>query len=695
MKLVIVESPTKAKTISKFLGKEYQVESSYGHIRDLPKSKLGIDPENNFEPQYVIPRKAQPRVTALKKAAKKSDGVILATDEDREGEAIAWHLEKALGLVESAKKTERIVFHEITESAITEALQSPRTVNMDLVNAQQARRVLDRLVGYKLSPFLWKKISRGLSAGRVQSVALRLIADREAEIAAFKPEEYWTIAANLKGDGGEFEAQLAKIEGETLDKLGIHNEERSSEIVRDLENAKYAIQLLEKKEVKKNPPPPFTTSTLQQTAAKRLGMSSKKTMFLAQQLYENGHITYMRTDSVNLSAEALTKAASWINENLGDSYSLPAPRAFKNKSRLAQEAHEAIRPTNPHTTPDSLSLSKDEHRLYDLIWRRFIGSQLPPAQFSAVHVEVSADSKKSYLLTANGSMLTFDGFLKIWPVKFEDKELPPLKEKESLELVNVNPDQHFTEPPPRYNEASLIKTLEASGIGRPSTYAPTISVIVTRNYVEKNQGRFYPTEMGTLVNKVLTENFPEIVDIAFTAKMEDELDEVAGGKLAWQQSIRDFYEPFAKHLAQKYETVSKDDIAPDEKTDQICEKCGKPMMIKFGRFGKFLACSGFPDCKNTKSLKEPPKSSGVKCAKCLASEDRRENPGDLIERRVRKGRARGKIFWGCSRYPDCDFAVWIDPVKEPPVYDPVAEAEKKAKPYARKKSTKEAKETSE
>ncbi len=680
-KLVIVESPTKARTIGKFLGAEYVVESSYGHIRDLPKSALGVDVEHDFEPKYVIPRKAQPRVTALKKAAQKSSSVILATDEDREGEAIAWHLSQALGLGTQSSKlktqnsVERIVFHEITEHAIGEALKHPRTLDMNLVNAQQARRVLDRIVGYKLSPFLWKKVVRGLSAGRVQSVALRLIADREAEIQGFKPQEYWTIAAELKAKTGTFTAELAAIGGTPLEKFGIPDGDRAKHIAGELKNAAYEVTLLESKDVKKNPPAPFITSTLQQTAAKRLGMSSKKTMYLAQQLYENGHITYMRTDSVSLAPEAIRAAGAWIEENLGKTYTLPGGRKFKSTSRLAQEAHEAIRPTNPKTAPDMLSLDRDEQRLYDLIWRRFIASQMPPALTHTVRVEVGAsrDGKKdAYLLAANGSTLQFDGYLKIWPVKLEEKELPELKKDEELSLITVEPAQHFTEPPPRYNEASLIKTMEQYGIGRPSTYAPTISVILARNYVEKQQGRFIPTEIGTLVNKVLTENFPEIVDIEFTAKMEGQLDQVAEGKEEWRKVMKDFYGPFATHLAEKYETVLKKDVMPDETTDEKCEKCGKPMIIKFGRFGKFMACSGFPDCKNTKTLKEPPKSSGVKCPKCLTSDERKQDPGELLERRVRKGRARGKLFWGCGKYPACDFAVWTDPTKEPPVYDPNA-----------------------
>lgn len=672
MKLIIVESPTKAKTISQFVGKEYVVESSYGHVRDLPKSKLGIDIEKNFELQYITPRKSQKTVTKLKKTAAKAESLILATDEDREGEAIAWHIARILDADpegSAAKKPiQRIVFHEITESAIQDALGHPRTIDMNMVNAQQARRVLDRLVGYKLSPFLWKKISRGLSAGRVQSVALRLIAEREEEIKSFKPEEYWSIDASLKTNGGDtFLASLSKIGEKPVEKLDLKTEKEVREIAQELERADYSLSKIEKKEMRKNPLPPFITSTLQQTAAQRLGFSSKKTMFLAQNLYENGHITYMRTDSVNLSKEALDRAEQWIKGNLGKEYQTDMPRVFKSKSRLAQEAHEAIRPTDVSREPSELkeALEKDQARLYELIWRRFLASQLPPAIFDATRLEITAEQKKNratYVLAAHGNTLRFDGFLNIWPTKFEEKELPPISKDETLSLLEVKPEQHFTEPPPRYNEASLIKTLEKHGIGRPSTYAPIISVIQERNYVEKNQGRFYPTEIGSIVNKVLTENFPQIVDIQFTAKMEEELDHIAEGEEEWQKVIGEFYGPFAKHLEEKYESVSKQDLV-NETTDEKCEKCGKPMVIKFGRFGKFMACSGFPECRNTKALKNPPKQIGMKCPKCLEAPERKENPGEVIERRVnKKGRARGKIFWGCSRYPDCDFSSWTNPL---------------------------------
>lgn len=677
MNLVIVESPTKAKTISKFLGSKYKVESSFGHVRDLPKSKLGVDLEKNFEPQYIIPKKAQKNVTALKKLAAKADEIILATDEDREGEAIAWHLTYALGLNSQPQKLDsdhsdisvnsdrikRIVFHEITKTAIDEAVANPRQIDERLVNAQQARRVLDRLVGYKLSPFLWKKVVRGLSAGRVQSVALRLIVEREEEIKSFKPDEYWTIQAEFETEKKEkFEANLAKINEESISKLGIKTQSEAEKIKEDLEKSKYSISKIEKSETGKNPSPPFITSTLQQAASRFLGFSAKKTMFLAQSLYENGHITYMRTDSTNLSKDALLATQEWIKQNLGDKYS-EGPKVYKSKSKLAQEAHEAIRPTNLELAPKEFrktekSLEKDEQRLYDLIWRRFLSSQLPSAILDSTKIEIEAkksQNRESYILNSNGSIIRFDGFLKVWPIKLEEKELPALKENESVELLAINPSQHFTEPPPRYNEASLIKILEKFGIGRPSTYAPTLSVIESRNYVEKIDRRFKPTEIGTLVNKVICENFPEIVDIDFTAKMEENLDEIAEGAKQWQEVIRAFYEPFAKHLEEKYENVKKE--ITEEKTDEVCDKCGKPMVIKFGRFGKFIACSGFPDCKNTKKIETPLKLLGLKCPKCTE--------GDVIEKRVnRKGRARGKIFWGCSRYPGCDYASWTNPLEK-------------------------------
>jgi len=672
--LVIVESPAKGRTISRFLRSNFVVESSYGHIRDLPSSKLGVEVEKDFEPQYIIPRKASPTVKKLKQAATGAEKIILATDEDREGEAIAWHLTQALGLgnsksqapnskqIQNSKfkiqKIERIVFHEITQKAITEALKNPREIDMRLVDSQQARRVLDRLVGYKLSPFLWKKIYRGLSAGRVQSVAVKLIVEREREVQIFKPEEYWSIVATLLKVKSNFDATLVKIDGKTLDKFAIKKAEEAEKIVNELNDAKWIVEKVEKRAVSKNPLPPFTTSTLQQESFKKLGFSAKQTMMLAQQLYEGielgegpiGLITYMRTDSVNLSLESLQTAHDFIKKEVGPNYALLSPRQFQTKTKGAQEAHEAIRPTDSWRTPESIEnfLEKRQFRLYDLIWRRFLATQMPPAIFEATAAEISA---KNFIFRTTGQVMKFDGFLKIYPLKLAEVELPVLEPKEELKLVELKPNQHFTEPPPRYTEATLIKTLEKYGIGRPSTYAPTISTIQDRGYVEKYDRRtLRPTEIGFLVNDLLVEHFPEIVDVQFTAKMEEELDEIAEGGIKWRDVIRKFYEPFAKQLEEKYKTVEKHEVG--ETTEEICEKCGKPMVIKLGRFGKFLACSGFPECKNTKSLKMELTTIQMKCPKC--------QEGEIIIKYTR----RKKIFFGCSRYPDCDHASWTDPRKQ-------------------------------
>jgi len=654
MKLVIVESPTKAKTISKFLGKEYIVTSSYGHVRDLPKGELGVDVEKDFEPRYIIPRKVQKRVTALKKEAAKADSVILATDEDREGEAIAWHLSHTLKV--DPKIIKRIVFHEITKDAIANAMANPRDINDDLVDAQQARRVIDRLVGYKLSPFLWKKIRGGLSAGRVQSVAVKLIVEREEEIKDFKPQEYWSITVKLESksaEGNTFEADVVKINDKDIGKLGIKNGKKAKEIVDAVKNVELKIESIVRKETKRNPSPPFTTSTLQQTASQRLRFSAKQTMMFAQKLYEAGHITYMRTDSLNLSKDSLINAKSWITKELGKKYAAAAPRVFKTKSKLAQEAHEAIRPTDPDRLPASI---KDERKrkLYELIWQRFIASQMPKAVFDATSVEISAKgTKDTYGLRANGNILRFDGYLKIWPSKITEKELPELKEGDRLTLKDITSEQHFTEPPARYNEASLVKTLEEHGIGRPSTYAPIISVIQDRGYVEKNDARrFTPTETGVVVNKVLSEHFPNVVDVGFTARMEEEFDMIASGRRDWHGIVEQFYVPFDENLEKKYEEVKKEEFV--EKTDEKCETCGKDMVIKYGRFGKFMACSNYPECKTTKSLKAPPQEIGMKCPTCGVKDG-----GEVIIRRTK----RGKVFFGCSNYPACDFASWTNPME--------------------------------
>lgn len=673
MKLIIVESPTKAKTISRFLGGDFKIESSYGHIRDLPKSKLGIDVEKDFQPTYVIPTKSRKRVNELKKDAEKAKEVILATDEDREGEAISWHLVQALGLNDlksqnSNLKIKRIAFHEITKKAIEEALKNPREIDLNLVDAQQARRILDRLVGYELSPFLWRKVFRGLSAGRVQSVAVRLIVDREREIQAFVPQEYWSIEAELQkisnlppearfAKGGKsqisnlFVAKLIKKDDKLLDKFAINNNQKADEILKDLKGTEYKVEKIEKKESKRAPKPPFTTSTLQQEAANKLHFSAKQTMMLAQQLYENGFITYMRTDSVNLSEDSLKSAKEVINKNFGKEYSLAEARRFKTKTKGAQEAHEAIRPTQPKLASQDLGgqaqLDKKHIQLYDLIWRRFMACQMEEAVFDSTTVDISA---KNYTFRASGSVIKFNGWLRVYPEKITETMLPQLAENEILEFIKLAPNQHFTEPPPRYGEAALIKALEEYGIGRPSTYAPTISTIQTRNYVEKNEQRkFAPTETGILVNDLLVEHFPEIVDVGFTAKMEEDLDEIAEGKKQWMPVIKEFYEPFHKNLEEKYKDVEKQNT--DEKTEEICEKCGRPMVIKHGRFGKFLACSGFPECKNAKPIKKESETIGMKCPKCA--------DGEVIIKKTKKGR----IFYGCSKYPACDYANWKNPTE--------------------------------
>lgn len=663
--LVIVESPTKARTISRFLGSNFIVESSFGHIRDLPKSKLGVDIEHNFEPQYLIPRKAKPTVKKLKRDAEQVDTVILATDEDREGEAIAWHLVEALGLKEA--KPKRIVFHEITKKAIEESLKHPREIDVKLVHAQQARRILDRLVGYKLSPFLWKKVYRGLSAGRVQSVAVRLIVEREREIQKFQPQEYWTIEAALKPkkDDMGFSAGLAKINDSALEKFAITNVKDAQKIIDDILESQWIVQHVEKRAVAKNPLPPFTTSTLQQDAFRRLGFSAKQTMVIAQQLYEGielgdegpiGLITYMRTDSMNLSEDALKEANNFIKREFGASYCIPSPRRFKTKSKGAQEAHEAIRPTDPARTPKSIKnfLDPRQLKLYTLIWGRFLATQMPQAVFDTTAADIICTghtSKKEYVFRANGQTMKFDGFLKVYQIKFSETVLPELKPEDSLSLIALQPLQHFTEPPARFTEASLVKMLEHFGIGRPSTYAPIISTVQDRGYVEKFDRRtLKPTETGILVNDLLVDHFPQVVDIQFTAKMEEELDEIATGEKEWQPIIRSFYEPFEKILEEKYQEVRKHEVT--ETTNEVCEKCGKPMVVKLGRFGKFLACSGFPECKNTKTLKNGPQIIGMKCPKC--------SEGDIIIRRTK----RGRVFFGCSRYPACDYASWTDPRKK-------------------------------
>ncbi len=688
MILLLVESPTKAKTLKTFLGKNYKVVASFGHVRDLPKRELGVDVEKNFEPKYVVPVKAKKVIAELKKDAKKADQVILATDQDREGESISWHLAQVLGLGKSeirnpksetnsksknknSKPYQRIVFHEITETAIKKALENPGEIDMNLVNAQQARRVLDRIVGYKLSPFLWKKISKGLSAGRVQSVAVRLVVEKEREIQKFIPTEYWTVEATLRpqitnhksqitnksriqnsNKQNEFVAQLIKKDGKAIEKLEIKNKSEADQILKNLEDANYQIEKIEKKETKRNPLSPFTTSTLQQSAWQKFHFPAKMTMSVAQKLYEQGHITYHRTDSLNLSQVSLDTAQKYITDSFGQNYFLQ--RKYKAKGN-AQEAHEAIRPTQSHANPDSMKSELDgaQLKLYTLIWQRFIASQMTPAIFDATSIEISANN---YTFGANGQMLKFDGFLKVYPTKFEETDLPKLQEKEVLDLARINPAQHVTEPPARFNEATLIKALEKHGIGRPSTYAPTLATIQARNYIQKDdQKRFIPSEMGFMVNDILVANFPQIVDIDFTASMEKELDEIAEGKDTWQKTIKDFYDPFAKNLKEKYDSVAKENT--DIATDKICPKCQKPMVEKLGRFGRFYACTGFPECKHTESIVKtnatgPAITLDITCPKC--------GKGKLAAKRSK----RGKVFYGCDQYPACDLATWDKPINE-------------------------------
>jgi len=645
MKLVIVESPTKTKTLKKFLGKDYKVAATIGHIRDLPPKKLGIDIEHDFAPEYKIIKKRKDTIKELKKLNKEADETYLAMDPDREGEAIAWHLSQALEL----KDAQRIIFHEITKSAIAKAAKNPRSIDMQLVDAQQARRILDRLVGYKLSPLLWKKIARRLSAGRVQSVAVRLVAEREKEIQVFKPQEYWGIEALFKKDKKEekqeFKGLLIKKDGKTISKLEIQNKKQANQILKELKKAEYKITDIEKKEKARNPLPPFTTSTLQQTSWKKFRYPAKRTMFLAQKLYEKGYITYHRTDSLSLSSQSLIQAKEFITGNYGENYWPGFSRKFKAKGKV-QEAHEAIRPTYPNKTPEELQKKVDKStlKIYELIWTRFMACQMKPAIFDSIKIDIAAEN---YVFRSNGQTLKFDGFLKVYQLKFEENEFPALEVNEILNLVKITPDQHFTQPPPRYTEASLIKALEENGIGRPSTYAPILSTIQLRNYIEKDeQRRFKPTEIGIKVNDLLVNHFPKIVDIGFSAKMEEDLDEIAKGEKKWVPVIREFYSDFEKTLKQKEEELP-DKKLTYEKTNQKCPECGSPILIKLGRYGKFYACSNFPKCRYTKALNQ--EDLKMKCPKC--------EKGDVVIKRTKTK----KIFYGCSNWPECDFATWDKP----------------------------------
>jgi len=712
--LVIVESPTKAKTIKKFLGRDYIVESSFGHVRDLPKKNIGIDVEHNFEPTYEVPEKSQKIIDKLKKYAEKVDTIYLASDEDREGEAISWHLIQELQ--PDPEKLKRIVFHEITKKAILHAIEHPRELDNRLVDAQQARRVLDRLVGYKLSPFLWKKVARGLSAGRVQSVAVRLIVEREREIKDFNQQEYWSILGQFAPAATSeelLESSLWKRANKTLKKFDIGSEEEAKQLVEEIKALTYTVTQIKAKKSKKSPKPPFRTSTLQQAASSLLGFSPKQTMRLAQQLYEGieitgegqvGLITYMRTDSFNLSEQFMNDAKDHIVKELGEKYHTGQPRVYKSKSKGAQEAHEAIRPTHVNFTPDMVrgSLDDKQYKLYRLIWQRSIASQMSDAQTNSTTIEIESE-KQEFTFKATGSVITFDGFLKVYPSDTKDKILPAVEEGQTIDLKEIEPKQHFTQPPARYSEATLVKALEEFGIGRPSTYAPTISTIQDRNYVTKQDDkRLHPTDIAFVVNDILVAHFQDIVDFEFTAGMEEKLDNIAEGKHKWQTVIKDFYNPFAENLEKKDKELTKaelteektDKVCPscesamvikvgrfgkfyacsnypdckttaplegnegqekpaDEKTDIACEKCGEHMVIKVGRFGKFLGCSAYPECKSIKAIEN---STGAKCPDCVKN----DRDGEIIEKRTRSK----KIFYACNQYPKCEFALWSKPTGE-------------------------------
>ena len=637
MNLVIVESPTKAKTLGKFLGSDYQIEASYGHIRDLPQKKLGIKTDKNFEPEYVQTDKQKVKTEEIKKLSDKATKIFLATDPDREGEAIAWHVSQ---LLNTQRSTHRIVFHEITEHAIKEALEHPRELDMKLVDAQQARRILDRLVGYKLSPLLWKKVRRGLSAGRVQSVTVRLVVEREREIGAFVPVEYWQIWVDLKNT----QSAALKVQLTTE----IKNQEQADKAERELRGAQYSVFGVEKKEFKRTPPAPYTTSTLQQAAANRLGWSAKRTMQIAQGLYEEGHITYHRTDSTNLAVEAVSAVREFITATYSKEYALANPRVFKTKSKVAQEAHEAIRPTDVSARPTMLSaqFNRDLERLYELIWKRFVACQMMEVTGVTVTVTVTGGE---YKLQAKGETISFEGWYKVLGKDLEENILPEVTEGEKLEFVELTKEQKFTQPPARYNDASLIKALEEMGIGRPSTYAPTLSTIQDRMYVEKEEKRFKPTELGIAVNDFLVKNFPNIVDYEFTANMEYGLDEVANGEKKWQPLLADFYTPFEKQLADVTQTAERVKIET-EKTGEKCPKCQVgDVVIRLGKFGKFLSCSTYPECDYKANYQN---KTGQKCPKCGETDG-----GDVIIRKTRTGRS----FYGCSNYPKCDFASWTKP----------------------------------
>jgi DNA topoisomerase-1 len=712
--LVIVESPAKAKTIGKYLGKDYTVKASVGHIMDLPKSRLGVDIEKNFEPQYIQIKGKAKVVNELKSAAKKADRILIATDPDREGEAIAAHVAETVSKTAKTEEIYRVLFNEITKKAILKAIEAPGKIDANKVDAQQARRILDRLVGYQISPILWKKVRRGLSAGRVQSVALRLICEREEEIKAFNPEEFWSLTALLEGKvPPQFEAKLLKKDEE---KLRVKNNDEVKQILADLHGAAYTVAKVEKKERRRNPVPPFTTSKLQQEGGRKLGFTSRRTMAVAQGLYEGveignegavGLITYMRTDSTRVGAEAQQEARELIASKYGRDYVPEKPPVYA-VSKSAQEAHEAIRPTSALREPDAIKqyLEPDQYKLYKLIWNRFMASQMNPAVIDQTSVDIRANA---YTFRASGSVVKFPGFMAVYmedrsedqaPSEDDSGEavLPPLAEGEALSLLKLDPKQHFTQPPPRFSEALLVKTLEEKGIGRPSTYAAIISTIQDRDYVNKLENKFHPTELGVLVNGLLVAHFPDILNVTFTARMEEELDKIEEGALPWVTAVRDFYEPFSKDLEAAMAGM-KDFKAEQTPTDIACEKCGKPMIIKWGRNGQFLACSGYPDCKNTKPFVRtesggveaaPEETTDELCPKCgsgmVVKRGRfgkflacsrypecnhtqgmstgvlcPEDGGKIVERRSRFG----KVFYSCANYPNCKFAVWYKPVHRP------------------------------
>jgi DNA topoisomerase-1 len=706
--LLIVESPAKVKTLSKFLGKDFTIKASIGHVKDLPKKDIGVDVEKNFAPTYVVIEGKEKVMKDLKKAAKAADQVFLGPDPDREGEAIAWHIAEELN--GDSDKIFRVEFNEITEKAVKEAIKHPRKINVNLFDAQQARRILDRLVGYKLSPLLWRKVRRGLSAGRVQSVAVRLVVDRERDIEAFKSDEYWSIIATLEGKKPpQFDAKLFQIDGQKAD---IKNAEQSTGIIEDLQGKSFIVKKIEKKKRRRSPSPPFITSTLQQDAARKFRYTAKKTMMIAQKLYEGvelgeegptGLITYMRTDSVRTASEAQQEAKEFIVKEYGNDYAPQKPPVYKSK-KSAQDAHEAIRPTSAYRTPAAVKkfLEADQYKLYKLIWERFVASQMESALLEQTSIDIGADK---YIFRATGTVVIFPGFMTLYTEstdngKEDDGLLPSLSENEVLKTLGITPKQHFTQPPPRYTEATLVKELEAKGIGRPSTYASILSTIQDRKYTEKAEGKFKPTELGTVVSDLLVERFSGLMDYNFTANMEDHLDKIEEGGYKWVDVVMDFYKPFDKDLTEAMASLGK--VTPqDIPTDQICEKCGKPMVIKWGRHGRFIACTGYPECKTTKPLETEGTGNGTqqkteiqeideKCDKCGSSMVIRsgrygkfiscskypeckttkglgigvkcpEDSGEIVERRTKKG----KVFFSCGNYPKCKFATWYKPVDKP------------------------------